>query len=375
MLSFADIHQLNRIASYFQCECSTNSKKDLIQSILRAFQRTGLLEQYLQQLTIEDIRFLNILLHERKESYSLEELLARATLSNYELKKNEHKDSWNPREMVTKFLSQGWLFQGYTVKTKYLYHVPQDMKLKFTQVLRHQYQEQLLFTDDPPSRYKDEQKLLLEDTILFLTYVKNNDIEITSNGAMYKRTLQTITEMMHIKEEIIPKGSWRFGYGRRIQEYPNRFSLIYDYCYFHNYIQEQQNKLILSNIGQQQLVLNQVLDPIDFYRFWLRLYQSPIYNLQSIVQWINRLCERWVTIESLCSVITPLIKPYYYDSAEMILKQRVIMMMMHLGLLRIGEHHRWGTVIEMTKFGISTVKEHVVSFGHKVYFPEKPEIL
>jgi hypothetical protein len=133
--------------------------------------------------------------------------------------------------------------------------------------------------------------------------------------------------------------------------------------------------LILSNIGQQQLVLNQVLDPIDFYRFWLRLYQSPIYNLQSIVQWINRLCERWVTIESLCSVITPLIKPYYYDSAEMILKQRVIMMMMHLGLLRIGEHHRWGTVIEMTKFGISTVKEHVVSFGHKVYFPEKPEIL
>jgi hypothetical protein len=62
-----------------------------------------------------------------------------------------------------------------------------------------------------------------------------------------------------------------------------------------------------------------------------------------------------VSASSLSSALCPLIKPYYYDTPESILDQRILRMMMHIGLLRIGEDEQNGTVVQVTKLGSGVI--------------------
>ncbi len=57
MLSYADIHDLSRIARNYDCECDGHSKNDLIQSILSTVSRREVFERQVLGLTMEDIRF------------------------------------------------------------------------------------------------------------------------------------------------------------------------------------------------------------------------------------------------------------------------------------------------------------------------------
>ncbi|HZG78085.1 MAG TPA: hypothetical protein VEZ72_19695 [Paenibacillus sp.] len=413
MLSYADIHQLNRIADHYACDCNTNSKRELIQSILNTVNRKDVFERYVETLSVEDIRFLNSLVFDPRDSYSLEELLARAQISRYEAakpaaigatrseaeseilstvrvdlrgseppkpakkepKKRESKKAkspaepesppWSPRQMIVKFAHQGWLFNGYSHHTKYLYQVPADLKRRFGDSLARAYQKQLLVIDEPTA-YRDEQRMLSEDIGKFLSFLEKYEVELNGEGTMYKRSQQMIFETFNVREEPVGKGGWRFGYGRKIKDYPNRFSLIYDFCYYNGYIDEGEGRLALSDKGRSALLEGRTPDPGAVYQFWLKLYKNPIHNVQTLVHWIDRLAGRWVALSTLSRVLTPLIKPYYYDSPESILANRIVTMMMHQGLLRIGEHPDAGTVIEMTKLGSSIVRG--------VYVPEEEKI-
>jgi len=420
MLSYADIHQLNRIADHYACDCNTNSKRELIQSILNTVNRKDVFERYVETLSVEDIRFLNSLAFDPRDAFSLEELLARAQISRYEAaktaplggsppdagseilstvtvdlrgraeakpakkeaKKRESKKSkppadaeapqWSPRQMIVKFAHQGWLFNGYSHHTKYLYQVPADLKRRFGDSLARAFQKQLRVIDEPPA-YRDEQRMLVEDIGKFLAFLDRHEVELNAEGTMYKRSQQMILETLNVKEEPVGKGGWRFGYGRKIKDYPNRFSLVYDYCYYNGLIDEREGLLTLSDKGRSALLEGRPADPGAVYQFWLKLYKNPIHNVQTIVHWIDRLAGRWVTLETLSRVLTPLIKPYYYDTPESILSNRIVMMMMHLGLLRIGEHPDDGTVVEMTKLGSSIVRGVYVPEEEKIALPTESE--
>ncbi|WP_309118639.1 hypothetical protein [Paenibacillus sp.] len=416
MLSYADIHQLNRIADHYACDCNTNSKRELIQSILNTLNRKDVFERYVETLSVEDIRFLNSLVFDPRDAYSLEELLARAQISRYEAakpaaigtapseagseilstitvdlrgredakpakkesKKRESKKAkppaepeppqWSPRQMIVKFAHQGWLFNGYSHHTKYLYQVPADLKRRFGDSLARAFQKQLRVIDEP-SAYRDEQRMLVEDIGKLLSFADRYEVELNAEGTMYKRSQQMILETFNVKEELVGKGGWRFGYGRKIKDYPNRFSLIYDYCFYNNLIEEADGMLLLTEKGRAQLLEGRPADPGAVYQFWLKLYKNPIHNVQTLVHWIERLAGRWVTLETLSRVLTPLIKPYYYDSPESILTTRIVLMMMHQGLLRIGEHPEEGTVVEMTKLGSSIVRGVYVPDDEKIALP------
>jgi hypothetical protein len=45
----------------------------------------------------------------------------------------------------------------------------------------------------------------------------------------------------------------------------------------------------------------------------------------------------WVGQETLCRSLIPWIKPFYYDDPANILLNRVLKMMVHLGLLKVGQ--------------------------------------
>jgi predicted transcriptional regulator len=145
------------------------------------------------------------------------------------------------------------------------------------------------------------------------------------------------------------------------KEYPNRFSFIYDYCYFQELISEQNQVLSLTDKGKQFVLSGRTADLLDVYRFWLRLYKGAVPNMASLAHWVESLSKEWVRAESLARVICPLIKPFYYDTPDSIFHQRLLQMMMHLGLLSIGEDEQRGKVVRINKLGSRIVRGTYIS--------------
>jgi hypothetical protein len=372
MLGYADIQQLSRIADVYRCECNGHSKNDLIQSILSTVSRSDVFEAQISSMKLEDLRFLNSLLFEARNSFSLEDLIARVQQSRFgeeavkpepeppkkskrAKKQTEAVDKLlSPREMIAKFKHQGWLFNGFSGPSRYLFQVPIDMKARFRNTLAKRFAADLKYTDEPPV-YRDEQLLIQEDITHLLHYIRHNEVQLTADGSMYKRFTLQLLDQFGVQEELPAKGAWRFGYGRHFNQYPNRLSFIYDYCYYAKLISENQTVLTVTGTGEERILSKPAGEAEQIYRFWLKLYKGPITHLLSLVHWIHALAGEWVTVESLRSVLVPFIKPYYYDDANTILEQRVMTMMVHLGLLRLGEHPEYGAVVRMTKAGQAIV--------------------
>lgn len=400
MLSYADIAQLSSIAEVYQCECSSHSKNELIQSILSTVQRREVLERRVGEMSLGDLRFLNSLLFEKRASYSLEDLTARATLSAERAADRDGeaggKASAVPKESVVsgtattkrssaakkkvkpaaetkapadegrsaiaRFKRYGWLFGGITQQTRYLYHVPEDVKKKLCDAIEDKFRTGVEQREEPPV-YRDERGLMASDVVSLLRFVRDHDAPLTSDGYLYKRQLQQVLEGFAVLEQLPAKTAFRFGYGRRFKEYPERFSLIYDYAYYSGLLLEQEGELRLTDRGREIADGLTACDPSELYRFWLRLYKQPIPNLQALAQWIMRLSRHsWVTVSSLGRTLLPLVKPFYYDTEKNVLEQRTLAMMLHLGLLRLGETENGEAVVTMTPQGVMLVSGSEIRF-------------
>lgn len=385
MLGYADITQLTRIAGTYRCECNGHSKHELIQSILTAVGRKDQFDAQIDSLTIEELRFLHSLLFDTREAFSLEELIARVQASRFderdtppnsskpaadpaeyaETKKTDKRkrkknakheqaeqasEKPGPRETIARFKHYGWLFSGLSGTNRYLFHVPSDLKLRFREAIAKRFAAALEYGGEPEV-YRDEQSLLADDVLLLLDYVNKTDIPLTLDGAMYKRSVAQLLEGFAVKEELPARGAWRFGYGRRFKDYPDRMALIYDYCHYKRYLSETNMQLQLTDEGRQKLEARQREELSELYRFWLRLYRAAIPNLPPIVHWIDRLAVRWVTADSLQRIMLPYIRPFYYDDSSAVWHKRIVAMMVHLGLLRLGEDADAGTVLRITNAG------------------------
>lgn len=382
MLSYADIGQLSRIATTYHCECNGNSKNELIQSILSTVNRRDVFEAQIGAMKLEDLRFINSLLFDVRDAFSLEELVARVQQSKFgvitaetvsssqteeaskaikktnkrtKAAKEKQPPEAGPRETISRFKQYGWLFNGYSGHNRYLFQVPTDLKERFKVTMERRFVSQVTYADGEPDAYRDEQMLIGDDVLQLLNFIHHNEIPLTSEGVMYRRSIIQILELFGVKEQLPVRGEWRFGYGRRIKDYPNRLALLYDYCYFKGWIAETSTTLTLTALGKERQLLRTPEQPDKLYQFWIRLYRGPISNIRSIVYWIDKLASRWVNADALMLALTPYIKPFYYDQPETILEQRLIEMMMHLGLLRIGEHSEQRKVIRMTPMGRSIV--------------------
>lgn len=367
MLCYADIHQLGKIASSYGCECDGHSKNELIQSILTAIGRKECIDNFVRNMSVEDIRFVATLLFENKPGYSLEELTARARQARF-VSPGEETDL--SREMIVLYKQRGWLFNGYSQQTKFLFHVPEDLKRKIGDSLEDRFRASLHYVDEPLA-YRDEQTLIMDDILSLLRFIAGQDIPLTADGSIYKRTLTSVLEGFSVKEEPLGRVGFRFGYGRRFREYPDRFSFIYDYCFFHNLLHEEGNFLQLTELGRTRAAASHKEELGQIFRLWIRLYKGPIPNVLPLTNWILRLSRRWVTVESLIGCLRPLVKAYYYDTSETVLERRIIHMLMHMGLLQIGEHGEEGTVIRATGVAGSVVRGTKVGEEETIRLPEK----
>ncbi|MFC5467750.1 hypothetical protein ACFPPD_03400 [Cohnella suwonensis] len=390
MLSYSDIAELSAIAEAYGCECSSHSKNELIQSILSTVQRRDVLESRVGEVTGNDLRFLNSLLFESRSAYSLEELKARAiggessgastglvvagntgdtaasavtkplAAKGKERKKKTDAVKSPPgpdetaRQSISRFKRNGWLFNGFSQHTRYLFQVPEDVKTRLGDALEKRFRHSLDFVSEPPA-YRDEASLLAEDAGAFLKYVRDNDVPLTSDGVMYKRQLSLALERMSVSETIPSRGGWRFGYGRKFRDYPDRFSLLYDYVYSEGFVAELADRLELTEQGRNAADGFAKTDQTKLYRCWLRQYKAPVPNLTTLAQWIMRLTPEWTTVDSVCRILQPLARSYYYDTQRDVLENRVLRMLMHLGALRWGETDKGEAVVKLTSQGKSLI--------------------
>lgn len=347
MLTYADIGQLTAIAGRYQCDCKRNSKHDLIQSILITLGSRDFMEDHIRDSSPEELRFLNTLLFDERSKLSLEDLLAAARQACFDA---PERKSGGYREMVSRFKNGGWLFTGASQQSRYLFQVPEDLKNRFRERMG-QYIRERVSRSTEPEIYRAEGEMLSEDLVLFLRYVKENELELNQEGALYKRYQQGVMNAIQIPEPLLGKGGWRFGYGRACEHYPPRLALLYDYARHRRYISEEGFRLQLTMAGETRVAEGKTESLMQLITFWLKLYKGAIPNLPSLVHWINVCAQEWVSVSSLVEGMGWLIKPFYYDDAASILEQRVLRMMLHLGMLRLGETPG-GPVVMMTPWGI-----------------------
>lgn len=332
ILTYTDIGQLHRLAQTYQCDCNIHSRNELIQAILSSIKREQVMKEQLNKISVEEQHFLLHIVFDGKNAYSLQELQARAKWV-----------SQNPREkseanrLIAAALRNGWILQSSRPDWQSSFNVASDLIEKWQQVLVNIWIEQIPAAPEI-RQYRDDGYALARDTQYFLSFLDEQPLPLTSDGAIYRRFQQKLFSGFAVREQPLQEKGWRFGYGRCFPHYPDRFSFIYDICYELKWIQQTDfGVLMLTNEGERR---TKDLDTEKFLsqaqQIWYKIYRKPIPNLRVLANIIAHLVNRceWVSQDFLIRLLHPIVKPFYYDDEVNILKKRVLNMMVVLGLLQ-----------------------------------------
>ncbi len=355
MLIYADINQVHNIVDNYQCQCDRHSKIEMIQSIIYTILKSDTIEKLINSLNAVEYTFIQLLYFDSRNEYTLEDLLAK---SKQAIKLNHSKAK--PRELFLSVIKKGWVFQGVGKKNKFVYLVPQDFKYKMITGIKHKLEEKIVVLNNIDF-YRDESKLIIADLATFLKYVIAEEVVLTSDGNIYKRQQLTIFKSMLVQEAPLTKIAWRFGYGRRYNIYPDRFSLLYDFAYHQKLIHEdEEGYLFITPSGGKWLnKYDYSEEEQKLYKFWLRLYKHPIPYLQIAVKIIDLIgLNRWILIGSLEEKLLFWIKDFYYEDKQLVFKDRLIKMLFHLGIVQIGNYQN-DTYLRVTNQGHKWINETV----------------
>lgn len=342
ILVYTDIRQLHQIANHYGCECNTHSKNELITSLLSSLRHRKTIAQEVEQLSSEELHFFLLLFLDRRTVMSLEDLLAKAGIALESLKEQKQEEG---RRYLAAAMKRGWV---YPVKNKTVgqYQIPQDIREPYLQAWLERWRQRYAQgADFDLEAYRDEGTALCDDIMQFLQFLQRQPVPLTAEGGMYKRHQQQLFQFLSVKEEPLAPQKWRFGYGLHFDLYPDRFSLLYDFCYYNRWVEELDGRVALTEAGRERLE-TMYEDSLyhDLIRFWMRLYSRAIPNLPMLVQLIPMLASGcWISHQALAETLLAWIRKFYYDEPEQILSNRVCKMMVHLGLLRVGqdEQGKW----------------------------------
>ncbi|UFJ42762.1 hypothetical protein LOK74_09815 [Brevibacillus humidisoli] len=335
ILVYTDIRQLHQIAGHYGCECNLNSKNELITTLLGSLRLRQTIQAEVERLTPEEVHFLLLLFLDKRSTFTLEDLLAKAGLA---LGGSAEKSNEQPRKVIASALRRGWLFPVKGAQSGE-FQAPIDLREPYVRVWLESRRGDNTESLPEPKAYRDEGTAACDDIYLFLQFLEKAPIPLTTDGGMYKRYQLQLLRLFHIKEEPISKEKWRFGYGLHFDQYPDRFSLLYDFCFYQGWIEELTGQVSITGRGGEWLVGSYSDETYhDLIRFWMRLYKRAIPNLPMLVQLIPLMAgSSWITQCELREILQPFIKPFYYDDSISILHNRILKMMVHLGLLKVAQ--------------------------------------
>ncbi|MCL6453815.1 MAG: helicase-associated domain-containing protein [Alicyclobacillus sp.] len=337
-LTHADIATLREIAKTYDLHCSPHSKLALMQEILFCFKRRTFLEEQLPRWR-EGVETVVLRLSlEARNVFSAEEVDAMFS----------HLGG----DRVARAVREGWLFPSTRASGRLQYVIPKELQEAMRQHAVSVVFSQVRSADDGPYVFRDEAEALSRDADVFLQYVRHHDVQLTADGSMYKRHLTRLLDLLEVPEQPLEPG-WRFGYGRRFYDYPDRFALIYDHAYARQLIEEGDDG-ILRCTDEAAVWLDKPVHEKQrsFVSYYVSAYRRPIPRLPQVVRLLAYAPKGvWMEAESMFEAYGNLINAYYYDTREAVWQQRILKMLRHLGILRVGEDEMNQTWFQTTNLG------------------------
>lgn len=319
VLLFQKQKELKKLLCGSNPEINVHSKREIVEFLIPLLMNVDEISNRMRGLSDEARTVLLALSCDEKLTYCNEELLCfvpRSTRSNYLL-------------IYEELMNNGFLF-SYVEKQMI---VPIQLKQRIIKVFTRKLEEDLIAF---PSR-ENENKLIpiVNDIFSFVEMLAEKPIPITVNGVIYKKDFNRIMDNFSYPENY-PNEKWRFGYGRRFANYPDRFSLIYDFCYSKKWIKEEDGFLSVTNESEQLYDLKIYECISSLIQYWLKLYKRNIpiipclYKL--LVSTIRE--EKGLDEEVIISMFSPFVEPYYYDDKQAIIRKRLLAMLVHLNVLQ-----------------------------------------
>lgn len=353
-LNDADIETLQRVARTYELACSRHSKLALLQEILFLFRNRSFIEEQLPkwQGNQPNHALLRIFL-EPREWLSVEELTG------------IFRDSADVNQSIQQAIDQGWLFPTSKLNGRTMYGIPDDLRVRMRNHLVKQFAAGLTTSDEGPLTFHEEGLAMNRDLDVFLEYVRHHEVKLTNDGSMYKKNLLQLLELLEVTESPL-QGGWRFGYGRRFHDYPDRLALLYDYAYHQQFIEEPDDGCLrVTEKAQAWYQTNEADRQRGLIRFYLSLYRRPIPRLPLLVQLLAAVSDQWVLSRSMLHAVSSLVQDYYYDKVEQIWQKRILNMLMHLGILRTGYDENQELWFQITKLGQQLLTQEALPATHE----------
>lgn len=346
-LLYRDIEELSTMADLYDCMCNRNSKLELVQSLHFHMFDKHYYRQFLSNLEEELLYFSTYLLFQPTRFFTINQLIA---LGN-DLAERLLLENFSPRKWVAQLMKQGWLFPNPT-KYQTQLAIPSDLQRFLREQLSLFWLERIPININPKGLadgYIDEGDALLIDLLYFLKQIAKEPLPLTIDGYLYKNYQKKLFKQFQVAETVLGEQRYRFGYGRRFPNYPDRFSLIYDYCFANQYILEHEAYLNLTLLGEKFLQDYQPEQSAQLrqklIQFWLKTYKHPLPNLPFIFTFISELINgRVINTIDLFTCISFWLNKYYFDDPKTIYRERILKMMLHLGLIKISLDQQYITL-------------------------------
>lgn len=320
VLLFQDRRELVNLLNDSNCHYNRNSKRELIEilypKLLNSddlFLRFQQLSNYSKQLTLS-------LCYDKKL------FLSRQELNGFIKSVNQHNLSTYLNELRT----AGILFK-YAGEN---FLIPEQIKKEISNRLKSALNEQSIFL---PSRSNENPKemFIINDIISFIDTISERQLPLTKSGMLHKKDFQLIMKQFNV-QEMLPTEKWRFGYGRRFSQYPDRFSLIYDFCFNKSWIKEDNGYLKLG-MAVEQLNDLKIADLIkEIVLFWQNTYRRAVPTISTLFNlFIDALIDgEGIEEEVIVDQFLPYIEQYYFDSKENIILKRFLTMLDYLNIVK-----------------------------------------
>ncbi len=318
VLLFQDRTELRKLVKESDGSPNLNSKRELIEALYPKLASVEALKERYYKLSNDAKKIILHLCYDQKIFISREEL--NGFVPN--LKGNEFL------KVLEELIVNGLLFafkQGNFV-------LPKQVKNELIRCLQLEIQENSFIV--PAAIESQKEITIVTDIFAFVDFVMEKPIPLTKSGSMYKKDFQAMMKEFAYKESL-PDEQWRFGYGRRFSQYPDRFSLIYDFCFSNGWISENFDVLTINSAVDDlfDMRMNDLMQAI--VRFWHKLYRRPfptVRLLHSLL--VEALVEgEAVEEEFLLSTFAPFVNSYYFDTREDIISKRFLRMLLYLDVI------------------------------------------
>ncbi|RXJ03961.1 hypothetical protein DS745_00800 [Anaerobacillus alkaliphilus] len=318
VLLFQDRSELRKLLKESDRSLNINSKRELVEVLYPRLANFDDLKERYQQLSNDAKKVILHLCYDKKMFISKEEL-------NGFVPKRKGNEF---HELINELATNGLLF----VFKQGNYVVPIQVKNELIRCIQIEIKDNSFIL---PSSTSDQKEItIVTDIFAFVDFIMDKPLTLTKSGAMYKKDFQALMNVFSYKESL-PNDQWRFGYGRRFSLYPDRFSLIYDFCFSNGWLKETADTLTIHTSVEElfEMRINELMQSIVTY--WHKLYRRPFPSVRLLYLLLfNSLVEGEAVEEDyLLSAFAPFVNEYYFDTKEDVITKRFLQMLVYLDVV------------------------------------------